>query len=64
MKKVQTNVYSIDCDEVSNKYDFPKGHSYFLLNKRKKAGKVFEHIFNTMKTGRVKSDKYRNFMIK
>jgi len=64
MRKVQSNIYSIDCDEISNKYDFPKGHSYFLENKKEKAGKVFEHIFNTMKTGRVKAEKNRTFIIK
>lgn len=63
MKKVQTNVYSVDCDDISNKYDFPKGHSYFLKNKKGKAGKVFEHLFNTIKTGRVKCDKNRNTIL-
>jgi len=29
MKKVQANVYTIDCDNFNNKYDFPKGYSYF-----------------------------------
>ena len=54
MKKVQSNVYAIDCDNFNNKYDWPKGHSYFIDDgDGKKPGKVFEHIFNTIKTGRV-----------
>lgn len=64
MKKVQSNVYSIDCDDVNTKYDFPKGHSYFLTTKKGKSGKVFEHIFNTIKTGRVKCDDYKRHIIK
>lgn len=63
MNKVQSNVYSIDCDDINTKYDFPQGHSYFLDTKKGKAGKVFEHIFNTIKTGRVKSEKNRTFLI-
>jgi len=53
MKKVQTNVYAIDCDNYNTQYDFPKGHSYFLYDKKNNIGKVFEHLFNTIKTGRV-----------
>jgi esterase/lipase superfamily enzyme len=53
MKKVQSNVYSIDCDNFNNKYDFPTGHAYFLDNGKGQAGTVFDHIFNTIKTGRV-----------
>ncbi len=53
MDKVQSNVYAIDCDNFNNKYDFPKGHSYFLNDEKDKVGKVFEHMFNTIKTGRV-----------
>ena len=54
MKKVQSNVYAIDCDNFNNKYDMPKGHSYFLEDRKGKIGKVFEHLFNSIKTGRVK----------
>lgn len=53
MGKVQNNVFAIDCDNFNNKYDRPKGHSYFLEDDHGNAGKVFEHIFNTIKTGRV-----------
>ena len=53
MQKVQTNVYAIDCDNFNNKYDLPKGHSYFLDDGDDGIGQVFEHMFNTIKTGRV-----------
>lgn len=56
MKKIQSNVYAIDCDNFNNKYDSPKGHSYFLDNGNNEIGAVFEHIYNTIKTGRVSVD--------
>ncbi|SHE57516.1 alpha/beta hydrolase [Vibrio gazogenes] len=58
MDNTQHNVFSIDCDNVNHKYDNPKGHSYFLDDGNGKAGVVFEHLFNSIKTGRVEiSDK-------
>ena len=56
MDKVQSNVYAIDCDNFNNKYDYPKGHSYFLDDGHNNVGVVFDHLFNTIKTGRVKVD--------
>ena len=53
MKKTQSNVYAIDCDSFNNKYDKPKGHSYFMDDEKGNIGVVFEHIFNSIKTGRV-----------
>jgi esterase/lipase superfamily enzyme len=60
MKKVQSNVYAIDCDNFNNKYDKPKGHSYFLDNGNNEIGSVFEHMYNTIVTGRVTVDDERN----
>ena len=56
MNNVQSNVYAIDCDNFNNKYDFPKGHSYFLDDDNNNIGLVFEHMFNTIKSGRVLVD--------
>lgn len=53
MNKVRTNVYAIDCDNFNNEYDSPKGHSYFLKDEKGSPGKVFLHMLNTIKTGRV-----------
>ena len=53
MKNVQSNVYAIDCNNFNNRYDSPKGHSYFLNDSNDNIGAVFEHMFNTIKTGRV-----------
>jgi esterase/lipase superfamily enzyme len=53
MHLVQSNVYAIDCDNFNNKYDFPKGHSYFLNDDNDNVGLVFEHMFKTMSSGRV-----------
>ena len=56
MDKVQSNVYAIDCDNFNNDYDFPQGHAYFLDDGNGSAGVVFNHMFDTIKTGRVKVD--------
>lgn len=55
-----TNVYAIDCDNFNNRYDTPKGHSYFLQDNNGKPGKVFDHMFNSIKTGRVEVEDVRN----
>jgi esterase/lipase superfamily enzyme len=55
MDKAQSNVYAIDCDNFNNQYDPPKGHTYFLDDGNGNQGLVFEHIFNTIKTGRVRT---------
>ena len=48
------NVYAIDCDDVNTVYDNPKGHSYFRSGKKKgEPGVVFDHIWQTISTGRV-----------
>ena len=60
MTKTQSNVYAIDCDNFNNTYDKPKGHSYFLDDEKGNIGVVFEHIFNSIKTGRVKVDDEQN----
>ena len=53
---MSTNVYAIDCDNFNNRYDSPKGHSYFLEDESGKPGAVFEHMCNTIQTGRVTVD--------
>ncbi len=48
------NVYAIDCDDVNTVYDPPKGHSYFRSGRRRgEPGVVFDHIFQTVLSGRV-----------
>lgn len=57
MDRTPKNVYAIDCDDVNTDYDPPKGHSYFRsIPKTKKPGVVFEHIFQTITSGRVFPD--------
>jgi len=56
MRKVQSNVYAIDCHNFNTDYDFPKGHSYFLEDDDGNMGKVFEHIFESISSGRVNVD--------
>lgn len=56
LDKTPKNVYSVDCDDVNNKYDL-KGHSYFRSGTRKGTpGLVFNHIFSCLLSGRVYPD--------
>ncbi len=63
--KTPRNVFSVDCDDVNNKYDMPKGHSYFRSGKNEgQPGVVFEHIYSCLKSGRVfPDDEYRRSTI-
>lgn len=65
LEKTPKNVYAIDCDEVNTSYDTPKGHSYFRSGKKRgEPGVVFEHIFQTLVTGRVfPKDEFRKSTI-
>ncbi len=57
MDKTPRNVYRVDCDDVNNLYDMPKGHSYFRSGTRKGTpGEVFNHIFSCLVSGRVFPD--------
>lgn len=57
MALTPTNVYAVDCDDVNTAYDRPKGHSYFRSGKKPgEPGKVFDHIWQTIMTGRVFPD--------
>ncbi|WP_029134196.1 alpha/beta hydrolase [Sedimenticola selenatireducens] len=57
MRLTPANVYTVDCDDVNNIYDSPKGHSYFRSGRKKgQPGLVFEHIFETLISGRVFPD--------
>lgn len=57
MTLTPTNVYAVDCDDVNTAYDTPKGHSYFRSGKKPgEPGKVFDHIWQTIMTGRVFPD--------
>ena len=54
MRITPANVYTVDCDDVNNIYDNPKRHSYFRSGRKKgQPGLVFEHIFETLLSGRV-----------
>ncbi len=53
MDRVIKNVYTIDCDDLNTRYDPPKGHTYFLTDRRKSPGVIFEHIYEVIQKGRV-----------
>lgn len=59
------NVYAVECDDVNNAYDTPKGHTYFRSGRKKgKPGLVFDHIFATLLSGRVfPEDEFRRTTI-
>lgn len=65
MSLTPANVYAVDCDDVNTEYDPPKGHSYFRSGRdRGEAGKVFDHIWGTIMTGRVfPGDEFRRSSI-
>lgn len=53
MELTPKNVYVVDCDDVNNVYDDPKGHSYFRSGRIKgEPGLVFDHIYKCLKSGR------------
>ena len=56
IQKINSNIFSIDCDNFNNRYDTPKGHSYFLTDNRGNPGRVFEHMYHCIKAGRVDVD--------
>ena len=57
MELTPKNVYIVDCDDVNNAYDTPKGHSYFRSGRKEgEAGVVFNHIFECLRSGRVFPD--------
>lgn len=51
LDKTPSNVYEVNCDSFNNKFDKPKGHSYFI-NKGNKSSPAFEHIIHVLKTKR------------
>jgi esterase/lipase superfamily enzyme len=65
ISKTPKNVYGVDCDDVNNRYDKPKGHSYFRSGENKgEPGKVFDHIFDCLLSGRVfPEDEFRRSSI-
>lgn len=66
LSQTLTNVYAVDCDDVNTRYDFPKGHSYFLTDPATgESGVVFDHIFDAIRSGRVfpKDEKRRTQII-
>lgn len=57
IERTPKNVYAIDCDDVNTLYDPPVGHSYFKSGRKKgEFGVVFEHLFETILSGRVFPD--------
>lgn len=48
MSKVPENVYAVNCDSFNNKFDKPKGHSYFIDMADKKSP-AFQHVVKVLK---------------
>lgn len=53
MDKVNKNVYGLDCDNFNTKYDSPTGHHYFAKDHQGNPGRLFEHMWRCIETGRV-----------
>ncbi|MDO6426058.1 alpha/beta hydrolase [Thalassotalea sp. 1_MG-2023] len=56
LTKVAKNVYEVDCDSFNNRFDMPKGHSYFL-NSQAQVSPALVHMLSAMIDGRVKPAK-------
>lgn len=54
--RLPRNVYMVDCDEINNIYDSPKGHAYFLKDNKGQPGLVFQHICKAIQSGRIEVD--------
>lgn len=51
------NVFQADCDDINTLYDMPTGHNYFRYGRKAgQPGKVFNHIFQCIESGRVFPD--------
>lgn len=51
------NVFQVDCDDINTSYDIPTGHNYFRFGRKAgQPGKVFNHIFQCIESGRVFPD--------
>lgn len=57
------NVYTVDCDDINNKYDRPNGHTYFLADEKGEPGKLFEHIYDAVKKGRIQGHDERRALV-
>ncbi|WP_375753713.1 alpha/beta hydrolase [Vibrio sp. HN007] len=53
MSKLPKKVYEVDCDDFNNKFDKPKGHSYFLTGDGDRVSPVIPHLTKIIETGRV-----------
>ena len=55
MNKVPKNVYEVDCDNFNNKFDPPKGHTYFLDEdvNLDRVSPIINHVATALKTGRI-----------
>lgn len=50
------NVFSLDCDDFAMTYDRNDGHTYFLEDEKGGPGRVFNHMFYTIRDGRVTAE--------
>ncbi len=53
MAQVPGNVYAVDCDDFNNRFDWPKGHSYFLIDDDGVVSPVLKHMVAAVRGGRV-----------
>lgn len=53
LAKVPKNVYAIDCDNFNSEYEPPVGHGYFASDREGNPGRLFNHLWQSVVTGRV-----------
>lgn len=54
--KTLSNVFSLDCDDFAMLYDPGDAHTYFLEDREGGPGRVFNHLFHTLRSGRVTAE--------
>ncbi|USD60264.1 alpha/beta hydrolase [Vibrio sp. SCSIO 43140] len=51
------NVYEFDCDCFNQRFDYPVGHSYFLVNSEGEVSPVISQMVSAMKSGVVEGER-------
>lgn len=55
--RVDRNVFAVDCDDFNTLYDPPVGHGYFGRDRQGNPGQLFNHMWQTIQTGRAPMDR-------
>ncbi|MDG3087898.1 alpha/beta hydrolase [Vibrio hannami] len=57
LSRLPKKVYEVDCDDFNNRFDSPKGHSYFLTDSDGNVSPIIAHMVKAIDTGRVPGER-------